>query len=160
MSAASGWTSAAGAGASDIADVHSDGRQAERSAAMDAVEVTWAVARSALNGTAPSGNSRMLAMTVRAEMLAGGRARVTAEIAGQGVSEPVLLHDRVAVAVQVIPDIRGQVHVEIPGWLHLTIGRGRDGDAWRLIYARTPLLERLRVPGGRAEPTGVSVIRA
>ena len=49
----------------------------------------------------------------------------------------------------------GQAHIEAPGWLHATIES--SGDGWRLVYARTPMLATLGIPGGRAELTGVDV---
>lgn len=125
--------------------------------AIDSVEVRWDIARSALNGTAPGGRSRMLSMTLLAESLAGGSGVVSVEFADATTGERSVLHRRVSAQVEVIGDIRGHVHVEIPGWLHATIGPGRDGDTWRLVYARTPILAQLNVPGGRAEPVGVTV---
>ncbi len=129
----------------------------DRSVAIGSVEVVWGVARSALNGSAPAGRSRILAMTLRAESLGNGSAVVTAELADSSTGERSVLHRETGVPGEVIPDIRGHVHVEIPGWLHATIGPGRDGDAWRLVYARTPLIDRLGIRGGRAEPIRIAV---
>lgn len=62
-----------------------------------------------------------------------------------------------AVHAEVIPDIRGEFHIEVPGWLHITMAYNEGAGDWRLLYARTPMLEKLSIPGGRAEPTRVDV---
>ncbi|MBY0397242.1 MAG: hypothetical protein K2X91_12370, partial [Thermoleophilia bacterium] len=45
----------------------------------------------------------------------------------------------------------GLEHIDAPGVLSITRRRGAGGGA-SLLFARTPLLERLGVPGGCAEP--------
>jgi hypothetical protein len=40
----------------------------------------------------------------------------------------------------------------VDGVLHATLAPAPAG--WRLAYVRTPLLDALGVPGGRAEPAG------
>lgn len=121
------------------------------------VGVTWRLTRRSLGDRAPGGTSRLLEMAVRVEGL--GTARVSASVvatdpaSGESVVLVVAVPD--GVGAEVIADIRSQVHIECPGVLHATIAGGRDG--WRLVYARTPVLAELGVPGGRAEPVGVSV---
>jgi len=132
---------------------------------LSAIAVRWQVARSAVGSAAPAGNARMLVMTVAVCGLGDARARISVELADTKTGERSLVHDAVAVSAEVIPDIRAQVHVEITGWLHTTVGPidgsgDAPGGAWRLVYARTPVLDQLGVPGGRAEPTGVSVTPA
>jgi hypothetical protein len=126
-------------------------------ATIDSVKVIWQVARTALSGVAPLGASRMLLLGVRVESLADATPRVSIEVCDPASGQRSGLHDRIATHGEVIADIRGQVHIEIPGWLHATVGPGADGTGWRLVYARTPVLDQLGVPGGRAEPVGVAV---
>lgn len=160
MSATSRWSrsSIAAAGREAAREpTRESARSGQTPVRIDSVEVTWSLARSAVNGSAPGGGSRMLTMTLSVQSLSVGSPEVTVALADSKSAERTLLHDRVRVSGEVIPDIRGHVHVEIPGWLHATLGPGHDGEAWRLVYARTPLLDTLGVPGGRAEPTGVRV---
>ncbi len=113
------------------------------------VEVTWRVARTALGDRAPEGTSRIVTLTLRIES-PGEHARALL-MAADGPAERTL--ERLQhVRAEVIDDIRGEVHVECPGVLHATLAPA--ANAWRLAYARTPLLDALGVPGGRAEPAG------
>jgi hypothetical protein len=52
-----------------------------------------------------------------------------------------------AADVKVTPDESGTMeHIEIPGVISLTIGRGRGSP--KLIYAHSPLLAAIGLPGG------------
>lgn len=122
---------------------------AEAAPRLAGVEVTWRVARTALADRAPQGASRIVTLTLRLEAL-GDHARATL-LAADGPTERTL--ERLEhLRAEVIDDLRGEVHVECPGVLHATLAPA--ANAWRLAYARTPLLDALGVPGGRAEPAG------
>lgn len=127
------------------------------SPAIASLAVSWRVSRSALGDRVPAGSSRLVRLTVRVASLdADARAEVFIEDPTSGRrSEPL---PGASVAAEVIPDIRGHIHIEVPGWLHATIEAAEgEADSWRLIYTRTPLLAALGIRGGRAEPAGVEV---
>lgn len=123
------------------------------SPALTGVTVAWRVLRRAVGGAAPSGGARMLVLRVGVHGL-GDAARASVSIvdpdSGRS-AEPIAPAE---VAAEVIPDIRGEIHIEAPGWLHATIAPKPEGG-WRLVYARTPVLSALNIPGGRAEVVGV-----
>ncbi|MFT3683569.1 MAG: hypothetical protein QM783_01375 [Phycisphaerales bacterium] len=50
-----------------------------------------------------------------------------------------------------VEQVDGLEHVSVPGVLTATLRRSPGGIV-ELLYARTPLLEMLKVPGGCAEP--------
>lgn len=90
------------------------------------------------------------ACEARAELLFGdgADARTTALLD---------LRDESGERIAWIEDAAGRLtHVEVVGHAALTFRRAApdDGGAWRLRYARTALLARLEVPGGRSEVTG------
>ena len=124
--------------------------------AVTGVSVRWRVLRRALDAFAPDGTAAMVELRVGVYGL-GGRTRAWVSItdpqSGSSI-EPLSPRETPS---EVIPDIRGEVHIEAPGWLHATIAPD-DAGRWRLVYARSPLLETLRIPGGRAEVIGVEVV--
>ena len=124
---------------------------------ISALGVTWRLTRRSLGDRAPAGASRLLELSVLLEGLDTPRPSASV-IAVDPVSRDTLVLEAATPSVsetEVIPDIRSQVHVECPGVLHATVVC--SGGQWRLVYARTPVLAALGVPGGRAEPVGVSV---
>lgn len=124
--------------------------------ALSAVTVRWRVLRRAVQDVAPAGEDPMVELRVSVQGLgAKPRASVTIVDPRSGRSrDPLAPGDA---AAEVIPDIRGEVHIEVPGWLHATIAPD-DGGRWRLIYARSPVLASLGIPGGRAEVIGVEIV--
>ncbi|RMH27922.1 MAG: hypothetical protein D6692_06980 [Planctomycetota bacterium] len=123
---------------------------------LGGVTVRWRVLRRAVQSLAPAGESPMVELRVSVQGLgAKPRASVTIVDPQSGCSrEPLAPGD---VSAEVIPDIRGEVHIEVPDWLHATIAPD-DAGRWTLIYARSPVLECLRIPGGRAEVIGVEIV--
>lgn len=119
------------------------------------IEVVWRVTRRSMGANAPEGSSRLVELIVRLEGLRDGAATGSVRV-GEG-SAVRLVETFERVSVEVIPDIRGEVHVECPGVLHATVAPG-EGGSWRLVYARSPVLDALGVPGGRAEVVGVRVV--
>lgn len=114
--------------------------------------VTWRLPRTVLGALAPEGASRLVELVV-AVHLSGTTPHATVTVRDPARAEGArLLERRESVAVEVIPDIRGEVHVEAPGLLHATLAP--QGEGWRVAYARTPVLSALGVPGGRAELAG------
>lgn len=51
----------------------------------------------------------------------------------------------------------GLEHIDVPGVVNVTLRASGDGAAAELVYARTPLLRRLGLAGGRYEATGVEL---
>lgn len=121
--------------------------------AIRTVAVTWSVSRRAMADRAPTGTARVLDLTITLDNLgpaARGTVTLTDPVTGRGVT----LDSLESVSVEVIHDIRAEIHIEAPGVLHATIAAG-DGS-WRLVYARTPLLTAMGVPGGRAQAMSAS----
>lgn len=118
------------------------------------VAVTWSVSRRAMADRAPAGTARVLNLTIALDNL-GPAARGTVTLTDPATSHSITLDSLESVSVEVIHDIRAEIHIEAPGVLHATIAPG-DGS-WRLVYARTPLLTALGVPGGRAQAMSASV---
>jgi hypothetical protein len=102
------------------------------------------------------------------------QAGVTVTVTDPTSGHASVLRRSEGVAVEVIDDIRSEIHVEAPGVLHATVTPGLPGlpgppdlpgapspsasaGQWRLVYARTPVLADLGIPGGRAETAGVLV---
>ncbi len=126
-------------------------------AVFTGIEVVWRVARCALEAHAPHGSSRVVELAVRLECLKDGVAIGSAWARDGAASRLLETFERVP--AEVIPDIRGEVHVECPGVLHATVAPADgEGGGWRLVYARSPLLDAMGVPGGRAEAVGVRVV--
>lgn len=131
---------------------------------LSGIEVRWRVSRRSLGTHAPEGNSSVVDMVIALRMrgVAGAICEITATDPATGpavgpTAGPVsVLRTLECVAVEVIDDIRSEIHVEAPGVLSVTVVPDGAGG-WRLLYARTPLLADLGIPGGRAEPAGVRV---
>lgn len=121
---------------------------------LSEIEVVWRVTRRSLGAHAPEGSSRLVELIVRLEGLGSGTTTGSASVVDGAVSRVVETFDRVL--AEVIPDIRGETHVECPGVLHATVARGEG--SWRLVYARSPLVAALGVAGGRAEVVRVRVV--
>ena len=119
------------------------------------IEVVWRVTRRSMGANAPEGSSRLVELIVRLDGLKDGVVTGSVRV-GEG-SAVRLVETFERVSAEVIPDIRGEVHVECPGVLHATVTPG-EGGSWRLVYARSPVLDALGVPGGRAEAVGVRVV--
>lgn len=117
------------------------------------VAVTWSVSRRAVADRAPAGTARVLDLTITLDNL-GPAARGTVTLTDPSTGRGITLDTLESVCVEVIYDIRAEIHIEAPGVLHATIAPG-DGS-WRLVYARTPLLTAMGVPGGRAQAMSVS----
>ena len=94
--------------------------------------VRWAVARTSRGGPAE--------LTVTIE-----DRRVVAELRSASGAESV--GEGGPVRVERAGEIE---HVDVPGVISLSVRRGAHGVA-ELLYARTPLLEAIGVPGGCAE---------
>jgi hypothetical protein len=125
--------------------------------ALSRLEVRWRVSRRALGAHAPGGGSRLIELAVQVDGLdAPGAARARVLVTDPASRDARVVEIFDGVAAEVIPDVRSQVHVECPGVLHATIAPGDTPDSWRLVYARTPVLDALGVPGGRAEAVGVT----
>ncbi len=122
---------------------------------LSEIEVVWRVARRSLGAHAPEGASRLIELIVRLEGLGSGATTGSARVVDGAVSRVVETFGRVS--AEVIPDIRGEVHVECSGVLHATVATLADGS-WKLVYARSPMLDALGVPGGRAEAVGVRAL--
>lgn len=120
--------------------------------ALSCVEVVWRVGRRCLGLHAPAGSSRVVELAIRVQGLGG---TVTGGVTVADGAHTRVIETFAGVRAEVIPDIRAQLHIECPGVLHATIGAEPQG--WRLVYARTPLLDAMGIPGGRAEPVGVRV---
>ncbi|MFK7883559.1 MAG: hypothetical protein AB8F26_05170 [Phycisphaerales bacterium] len=120
------------------------------------VLVTWRVTRSAIGESAPSGSTRMLCLQVSVDSL-DDSPTVSVAVVDPSSDSRNEISSGDAVHAEVIPDIRGEFHIEVPGWLHITMAYNEGAGDWRLLYARTPMLEKLSIPGGRAEPTRVDV---
>lgn len=136
--------------------------EADRVPAFAEIAVRWRVARSALCCLAPGSSSRSQSLTlsvVIVDPLGSPTACVRIEDPAGGATAPI---DPARVAAEVIPDIHGIVHIEAPGWLHATLApaRGTAGEdgGWTLLYARSPVLDRLGIPGGRADVLGVRAV--
>ena len=128
---------------------------ARGAASLSRVEVRWSVSRRSLGIHAPEGVSRMVELTIALSVgAASGQAVVTVTDPASGRS--AVLRTLEAPGVELIDDIRSETHIEAPGLLHATVAPDATGQ-WRLLYARTPLLAELAIPGGRSEPAGVRV---
>lgn len=123
--------------------------------AISSVAVTWRLTRRSLGERAPAGSARLLDLVVRVEGLDSGRVSASVIATDPASRASAVIGADAPERAEVIADIRDHVHVECPGVLHATIAR--DGAGWVLVYARTPVLADLAIPGGRAEPAGVSV---
>lgn len=99
-----------------------------------AMVVRWSVARTARGG----GGAAELTVTV-------DDRRVVAEL--RGVDGAELVGEGGPVRIERVGEME---HVDVPGVVSLSVRRGADGVA-ELLYARTPLLEAIGVPGGCAE---------
>lgn len=122
--------------------------------ALRRIEVVWRVHARALGAHAPDPGARAAELLIRVERLDGAPRAALLVRAPEQAARVIETFD--APGVEVIRDIRSEIHIECPGVLHATIAPGREPGAWRLVYARTPLLDALGVPGGRAEPAGVT----
>lgn len=124
-------------------------------ALLSRIEVRWSVARRALGVHAPEGASRMVDLTIALSVGAAGVQGVVT-VTDPASGRPSVLRTLEAYGVEMIDDIRSEIHIEAPGLLHATVAPDATGQ-WRLLYARTPLLAELAIPGGRSEPAGVRV---
>ncbi|MCC5822867.1 MAG: hypothetical protein LAT64_04920 [Phycisphaerales bacterium] len=122
---------------------------------LRSLAVVWRVNARSLGAHAPNPAGRITELAVRIDAI-GPSARGSVTVRDPDSADaPRTIETFERVGVEVIPDMRSEIHIECPGVLHATIAP--EGDAWRLVYARTPLLDALGIPGGRAEAVGVIV---
>jgi hypothetical protein len=105
-------------------------RAPQAAPSIGAVTVRWAIA---------SPNTAELAITVD-DRSASAVLTVGSAATPAGDGGPVH-HERAD----------GLEHIDVAGVVSMTLRRGTDGSL-ELLYARTPLLESLGVPGGCVEP--------
>lgn len=109
-----------------------------------AMVLRWSVSRKALAAvltSASNGPDPELHVSVRFSET--GAARASAHIADGNTTHT--LHDD---AQGTIHFAAGLTHIDIPGLLHATL---RSLDEVRVLYASTPIFQRLGIPGGRYE---------
>lgn len=131
-------------------------------AAPAAVVVRWLIGAEALRRSRAD-LALALGLPMGGPVLDGGvvmEVRVERDACGECAATARLLHGGAAVSLTptlaggTITTGEGLVHVDAPGVMVATLTRA---DARRALYARTPLLEALGLPGGRYEPSGARV---
>jgi hypothetical protein len=93
--------------------------------------------------------SLVLAVEIQRGTGPGRATAVSAALVRDGLASPVEFAGASGTAVG-DPET-GVLHIDIDGFLHATL---REPDA--VLYARTPLLARLGLPGGRYEGEGLA----
>jgi len=113
--------------------------------AFRAFSLAYPIARSRLGPQAPGGTSAVVELQIA----------INGDGTGVRVIDPQSAEERSIVYIAGEPGVLlsagGWMHVDVPGIISCSIADARTDHA-QLVYARTPILGQLGIPGGRFDP--------
>lgn len=129
---------------------------AQQVPAIDSLSVCWGVSRMALGELAPEGQSALITLTLRIKA-SSGVSTLTLTDEGSGRSRTI---EPKAQGPCELRHAGGLLHVASPHlhcFVRLKEREGENKTSPELVYARTTVLELLKLPGGRYQPLRVSI---